>query len=150
MPVPALDAHGLLPVGTYDCTLQEIEASFCWNAHRLALINSLNDFIVQRWLPLNISAPFWIDGSFTRSKNLPEDIDLVADLSHLQFADAFPVFQLQFQRSQLKAQYNVDFWIRHPSLPNDLAQFFCYTGIKAGAELGLPPKHPKGILRVQL
>ena len=148
MPIPNLDAHGLLPVGVHSCGMLEIDHTFCWNAHRVQLFRGLQDFIVQRWQPLGIHAPFWINGSFTRKKDTPEDIDVVADVSHVAVTDMMPVILLQYANHSNKATYHVDFWFKHPMLPNDLTNFFQYTGLKAGAELGLDAKHPKGILKV--
>ena len=148
MPIPNLDAHGLLPAGVHDCALYEVEQTFCWNAHRVQLFQGLQDFIAQRWLPLGIQAPFWINGSFTRKKDTPEDIDLVVDVSHVPVKDMLPVIQLHLANASNKATYHVDFWFKHPMLPNDLTHFFQYTGLKAGAELGLDAKYPKGILKV--
>jgi len=37
VPIPSLDAHGLLPAGVHDYTLMEIEAVFAGNAHRRRL-----------------------------------------------------------------------------------------------------------------
>lgn len=148
MPIPALDGNGLLPVGVHECTMAEIEQAFCWNAHRVALYQGLLDFLTQRWTPLGISAPLWINGSFTRKKDTPEDIDLVADVSHVPAADMMPVILLHYANASNKADYHVDFWFKHPMLPNDLTSFFQYTGLKAGAELSLDAKHPKGILKV--
>lgn len=150
MPIPALDQQGLLPVGTYDCSLEEIELSFCWNIQRGELLGRLRDFLNQVWAPLGIQAPLWIDGSFTRKKEIPEDIDVVADVTHLDAQAAAPVIFLWFERERLKTEYKVDFWVKHPMFPNDLTQFFCYAGTKAAAELGIDSKQRKGILRINL
>ena len=148
MPIPALDHHGLLPAGTHDCSVVEIEQLFCWNPHRVELIEKLKNFLARHWLPLGIPASLWIDGSFTRKKDVPEDIDLVVDVTHLPITDAGPVFALLMTRDQIKTEFNVDFWVRHPAIPNDLTVFFCYAGIKAAAELGIDSQQIKGILRV--
>lgn len=148
MPIPALDNHGLLPVGTFDCTLGEVRDSFCWNSHRSGLLDGLERFIQQELGPLRVDPELYVDGSFTRKKELPEDIDCVADVSHLPDAAMGPVFNLFFRREWVKQVYHVDFWFKHPMVQNDLVAFFCYTGLKAGAELGLDTKRPKGILRV--
>ena len=150
MPVPALDAHGLLPLGVHECSLDEIQAAFCWNAHRTSLFQGLQDFIDQCWRPLGIRADFWIDGSFTRKKELPDDIDLVADVSHVAETDMVPVILLHYFNARNKAAFHVDFWYKHPMLPHDLTEFFQYAGLKAAAELSLDAKHPKGILKVKL
>lgn len=148
MPIPALDQHGLLPAGVHDCTLPDIQQAFCWNPHRTALFDKFGDFLNQQWIPLGLQADLWIDGSFTRKKDQPEDIDVVADISHLDPVIAGPAIGLWVNRSAVKAAYDVDFWIKHPLLPTDLTQFFQYVGLKAGAELNLDVKQLKGILRI--
>ena len=150
MSIPILDEHGLLPMGTHDCTLDEIEASFCWNAHRIELFSKLKGFLKQHWHPLNIHAAMWVNGSFTRKKEKPEDIDLVADVSHLSTTEVTPLLVLFWRREELKRDFKVDFWLKHPLFPKDLTAFFCYTGIKAGAELGIDSQKIKGILKVNL
>ncbi len=148
MPIPTLDHHGLLPAGTHDCSIIEIEQSFCWNPHRVELIGKLKDFLDQQWRPLGIHASLWVDGSFTRKKDIPADIDVVVDVAHVPIADMGPVFALLIARDQIKTDFSVDFWIKHPAIPNDLTTFFCYAGIKAAAELGIDSQQIKGILRV--
>lgn len=148
MPIPVLDHHGLLPVGTFDCTLDEVRDSFCWNPHREGLFENFQRFIQQELEPLSVKASLYVDGSFTRKKEQPADIDCVADVSHLPVSDIGPVLELLSKNPMIKELYHVDFWVKHPIIPHDLTAFFCYTGLKAGAELGLDTKHPKGILRV--
>jgi hypothetical protein len=148
MPIPALDGHGLLPVGIHDCTWPEVEERFCWNAKRVEIFGKLTDFLAQRWAPLNLNLPIFVDGSFTRQTDTPKDVDIVIDASVVDAAAIVPVYLLWFVRDEIKANFMVDFWFKHPSLPTDLSAYFCYTGLKAGAELGLDAKHPKGILRV--
>jgi hypothetical protein len=148
MTIPHFDQHGLLPVGVHDCTWEEIRSAMCWNETRLAIFQKTQQFFEQEWKPLQIQASVWVDGSFTRKKEHPEDIDVVADISDLSTEAAMPAFVLWFKQASIKAQYAVDFWLKHPILPNDLTHFFQYTGLKAGAELGLDSKQPKGILRV--
>ncbi len=148
MAIPALDQHGLLPVGVHDCTWNEVEATFCWNIHRASVFAGLLDFLEQRWLPLNLHADFWANGSFTRKKEQPADIDIVADLSALDDQAALPAILLSLRNKELKAAYKVDFWVKHPLVPHDLTEFFQYAGLKASAELGIDAKQVKGILRV--
>lgn len=150
MSIPSLDGHGLLPVGVHECAMDEVGQAFCWNTHRVSLFQGLQDFIAQRWQPLGIDAALWINGSFTRKKDVPEDIDVVVDVSHVKSADMMPVILLHYANASNKATYHVDFWFKHPMLPHDLTTFFQYTGLKAAAELSLDAKHPKGILKVTL
>lgn len=151
MPIPQLDQHGLLPMGVYDCTWAEIRDSFCWNPYRVQMFDKLQRFVAEKWAPLGIAdAALWVDGSFTRNKPQPADIDVVLDVSHLTGNQMQPVMELFAERDQLDQVYGIDFWIRHPWVPNDLCIFFQYTGLKAGAELKLDSKSRKGILRVTL
>ena len=45
MPIPELDAHGLLPAGVHDCSLEEMTAKFAWNDHRERMVRSFARFL---------------------------------------------------------------------------------------------------------
>ncbi len=122
---------------------------FCLNTHRQNLFSGLMRFLDVEWRPHDISAPILIDGSFVRGKLSPEDIDVVFDMTNHSHSSIIIALGLWFRHDELKSLYNVDVWMRHPNLPNDLFHFFQYIGDKAAAELGLDPKHPKGVLRIQ-
>lgn len=147
--IPEFDAHGLLPAGEHPCTLIDLNGIFCWNMHRTSLYTKLCEFIRVEWHD-RLETPIFVDGSFVRKKDQPEDIDVVIDVSaesdEVVVGRALMLHYIQ--RNRIKEQYSVDLWIRHPALPYDLVQFFQYIGIKACAELSLPPVHPKGILRI--
>jgi hypothetical protein len=147
--IPQLDGLGLIPEGIWDCTLAEIENRFCWNDHRRCLWGGFKSFISDVYSHCATGMPIWVDGSFTRSKPLPEDIDLVIDFSS-QAIDrvAATMLSLRKRAGAFKTNYHVDVWVRHPEWPVDLAEFFQYVGDKAAAELNLQPKDTKGILRV--
>ena len=147
MAIPAYDPLGLLPAGVYDCTLAEAATVLCWNDHRRRLWDDLLRFIEHEYRPLKVKAPLWIDGSFVRRKELPPDVDVVLDFSGEN--DGLPkCMQLRLKHATIKREYRVDLWPRHPLLPHDLAEFFQYAGDKCAVELNIPPKTPKGILRV--
>ncbi len=97
---------------------------------------------------MEIVCPIFVDGSFCRKKELPDDIDIVLDGLAAPPEKHWPLAALCFRRSKFKETYHVDVWARLPLLPHDLSVFFQYVGDKAAAELQLEPKHPKGILRV--
>lgn len=150
MPIPELEANGLLPAGQWDCTLAEAEAAFCLNHHRRTLWAGLQRFIEAEVRPLD-AIPLWINGSFTRAKNYPQDIDVVLDLSAWAAEAALQkAISLRLRHDALKAAYHVDAWARHPSIPNDLVAYFQYAGEKCAAELRVDVLHAKGILRVQI
>lgn len=147
--IPDLDEMGLLPPGVWDCSLSEVQAAFCTNPHRSTLWKGLQGFIANEVAAIG-SVALWIDGSFTRRKDIPADIDVVLDLTNLNEAEAFPIMLSLWQRrSNLKAAYHVDAWPRHPAFPKDLSEFFQYAGPKVAAEFQIETKRPKGILRVQ-
>lgn len=148
MPIPALDDKGMLPRGVHDCSWGDVKRAFCWNPHREMLFDSTQSFLQNVWSPLGLDLPIWVDGSFTRRKESPDDIDIVVEASSLNDQQVWPVVQIWLQREQHKTAYKVDFWVKHPLFPHDLCAFFQYTGIKAGAELQLDAKHIKGILKV--
>ena len=147
--IPPLDGLGLIPEGIWDCTFAEIENRFCWNDHRRTLWADFKRFIADVYAPCAMGMPVWVDGSFTRSKPLPEDIDLVIDFSSEAINHVVDtMLSLRKRAADFKTNYHVDVWVRHPELPVDLAEFFQYVGDKAASELNLQPKDPKGILRV--
>lgn len=150
MPIPDLENTGLLPAGQWDCTLEEVEAAFCFNPHRRKLWDGLQRFIVAEVKPFG-PLPVWIDGSFTRSKAYPEDIDIVVDVASWDEAQALRLaLSFHTRHDALKAAYHVDAWARHASIPRDLAAFFQYAGDKCAAELNIDRRQPKGILRVMI
>lgn len=147
--IPDLDQHGLLPPGIHDCTLAEIAGRFCFTERRKTLFDGLSQFLNVEWNPLGADFPLLIDGSFTRNKPNPDDIDVVMDLTSDPFCPAaIQAFGFWVRHAEIKEAYNLDVWPKHPRVANDLVQFSQYLGDKAGAELSLPPKHPKGLLRV--
>ncbi len=82
MSIPPFDARGLLPVGTYSATLQELRASVLvigagqpgWDAAwRAQLVDNAELLIRQLW-GIGVTEIF-LDGSFVEEKHHPNDID---------------------------------------------------------------------------
>lgn len=147
MPVPALDGRGLLPKGLHDCTLHEVRAAFCWDAHRSALWGQLEDFLAFL-AEEDMFYPICVDGSFTTDKAIPGDIDLVQDLRNApENAQAKGVFWFAVKRDEFRKKYRVDYC---PNLPNnnDFTAFFQYVGMKTAREKRLNEKELRGLLRV--
>jgi len=82
--LPAFTGDGLLPVGDYQMTLEELHQSHLvsgrgvgspnWDAvWRLRLVINLETLVEQLWR-VGIDAIF-VDGSFVEAKNHPNDID---------------------------------------------------------------------------
>lgn len=148
--IPAQDEFGLLPPGVWDCTLEQIEDRFVTNDHRRSLWEGLQQFLADEYYPSGLGFPIWIDGSFTRGKPLPEDIDIVLDLDGMPPEQAFPVaLAWRSRHNEIKTKYHIDLWTKHPLMPVDLAAYFQYAGPKAAAEFKIDSRHPKGILRVK-
>ncbi|HZH44275.1 MAG TPA: hypothetical protein VEY50_09360 [Lysobacter sp.] len=154
MAIPPFSDHGLLPAGVWDCKLEEAGSALCWNQHRQHLWKNFERFLAEKingQLPKG--TPLWIDGSFVRRKEFPDDIDVVIDLTSLvdDLAAIRKALEIRIAHEAIKKSYRVDAWARHPVIPNDLAAYFQYAGAKCAAELSINnPKHPKGILRVTL
>ena len=147
--IPELDAHGLLPAGVHDCTWWQLRTRFAATPHRRGLLLGLCRFIRSEVRPLGLPASsVLVDGSFVRAKPQPQDIDIVLDASGCSPAQLSPVLVLFLDRVRIKREHQVDFWVRHPLLPNDLGVFFQYLGDEAASQLGLAPRWPKGILRI--
>ena len=94
MPIPALNADGLLPAGLFDCSLADVRArfgSFQGIDTRQRLFARLEELVAA----MQRSALFellLIDGSFVTAKPSPNDIDLVAVLrTGLDFERDLPV-----------------------------------------------------------
>ncbi len=148
--IPQFDQHGLLPPGVHNCTLAEIENRLCFTDRRALLFQNLTRFVEAEWAPLDSGCPLLIDGSFARNKPHPDDIDVVMDLADARHANgAMGAMAIWLRHEEIKKAYNLDVWPRHPTFPKDLGAFFQYLGEKAAAELRLPVRHPKGILRIQ-
>lgn len=104
--VLAFDENGLLPVGDYELTLEQLaqsvlvtgplNASLSWDARwRLQLVNNLSIMVGQLW-QVGIG-DIYIDGSFVEDKDHPNDID--------GYFECDPV---QFVRSQLQQLNQLD------------------------------------------
>ena len=91
----------------------------------------------------------WLDGSFVTAKRAPNDIDIVADCIYAG-AEQTQVAVLMFfyERAELKQRFCIDFWIKHPSFPNDLTQFFQY--VRPATSSQHQSSTSKGILRITL
>jgi len=82
VPIPSLNAEGLLPLGIHDCSLPELRvrfASFQGSDHRARLFTRLEELVgvMQR---SGLFEALLIDGSFVTGKPAPNDIDLLAVL----------------------------------------------------------------------
>ena len=82
MPIPDLNADGLLPEGIYDCTLPEIQArfgAFRGSDRRVRLFSKLRE-MVEVLKGSGFFEILVVDGSFVTAKEAPNDVDLIAVL----------------------------------------------------------------------
>lgn len=147
MPIPELDAHGLLPAGVHDCSLEEMTAKFAWNDHRERMVRSFARFLRNEINDV-FDFPVYADGSFVTDKEHPEDIDVVLELLDAGDAQKWQGLMLMLEhQDRIRHQYCVDFWAKLPH-SRDFTAFFQYAGHKTAKFKGLDHKHPKGILRI--
>lgn len=147
MPIPSLEPNGLLPTGIHECSLDDIGEQFTWNAHRLGLFSRFLQFLQNELRP-QFPFPVFFDGSFVTDKELPDDTDVVLDLSLATDALKWSALMfMQGHQQRIMDTYRVHFWINIPGT-NDFAAFFQYVGVKTASAKGLAPLHLKGILKV--
>lgn len=147
MPIPELDAHGLLPAGVHDCSLEEMTAKFAWNDHRERMVRSFARFLRTEIIDV-FDFPVYADGSFVTDKERPEDIDVVLELLDAGDAQKWRGFAfMQEHQVRVRQEYGVDFWVNLPG-GNNFATFFQYAGHKTAKFKGLDHKQAKGILRI--
>jgi len=147
MPIPTLEPNGLLPTGIHDCSLADISEQFTWNEHRSVLFQRFLSFVKTELKP-EFPYPIYFDGSFVTDKELPDDTDVVLDLSDATDEHKWQALKfMQTHQDRIKDDYRVHFWINFPG-SNDFAAFFQYVGVKTASVKGLKPLHLKGILKV--
>lgn len=149
MPVPTLNSHGILPPGVHDCSVTEISSAFTWNSHRQGLFDKFVACFTNEIRP-RFSDPLIFDGSYVTDKDLPDDIDLVLDLSAADSAHAYDgVTFMVSEQPRLMSDYRVHFWVNLPGIGhNDFCAFFQYVGVKTAKFKSLDPKDLKGVLRL--
>lgn len=140
--IPNLDKEGLLPLGIHNCTLEELEKTFCQNYRRKILYNKLCELIK---ILKNIGCPaIYIDGSFCTSKLMPGDIDVLWDEGSgtnflYEKQNAPEIFKKEF----IKNKYEIDLFpanVTENSSGKQFLAFFQFT--KDG--------NAKGILKIDL
>ncbi|WP_456727206.1 DUF6932 family protein [Bradyrhizobium sp. USDA 3397] len=99
----------VLPPGVHSATLCEIEATFCFNAHRRSLYSGLVDAAVH--LVTAGCQELILDGSFVSSKPLPGDFDACWSPHGIDFTKLDPVFaDFENGRANQKARFGGEFF----------------------------------------
>ena len=147
MSIPLFESTGLLPSGVHNCSLDDIAHGLTWNDHRADLYDKFLAFLRSELRPA-FPYPIYFDGSFVTDKELPDDTDVVLDLTNAPDDRKWQALMfMQQHQERVMDNYCVHFWINLPG-NNDFTSFFQYVGVKTARTKGLNPKHLKGILRV--
>lgn len=129
MPIPAFDEHGLLPAGVHECSAQEIADRFGWNPHRQELLRRLSDCLVRE-IRSRFNEPVYVDGSFVTDKEVPEDVDVVLDMTRATREGRLSALNFMVaEQGRLRQDYSIHFLINLPG-GNDFSDFFQYLGVK--------------------
>lgn len=148
MPIPALNADGLLPIGVFDCTLAEVKArfgSFQESDPRPKLFGKLEELMtaMQR---SGLFEYLLLDGSFVTGKASPNDIDLLAVLrAGHDFERDLPMSEYAIiSRAMLRRRFGFDIIVaeRESQLYKTYAEFF--------SRVRENPETRKGLLRLTL
>src|SRR5438067_4970393 len=148
MPIPELSAEGLLPPGTYDCTLQEIQQRFGrfeTSEQRPRLYAKLGQLVVAM-KESGMFEALLIDGSFVTAKAVPNDVDAVAVLpADHNFERELPVCDYALvSRPLLRKRFGFDVVLarRDSDLYHRYIEFF--------SRVREMPHLRKGLLRLEL
>lgn len=148
MAIPQLTADGYLPAGVHDCSLAEVREQFgkYQNGNqRCHLMDRLETF-VQEARAAGFIATVVIDGSFTTSKDMPNDIDLivVVRMGHDFAAELRPFEYNVVSRRQVRRRFGFDVLVAEQARPefNEYVDFF--------AQIRGDPLGRKGMLQVIL
>ncbi len=148
MPIPALNAFGLLPEGVHDCTLDEIGARFgrfIVSERRVRLFAQLHELIAEEQRA-GIASAVIVDGSFVTDKPEPGDVDLVIILSEgYNFSGELPPFKYNaLSKAHLHKRYGFDVFV----VEADSLQYARWLTLFQQDKL--MPSRRKGILRIAL
>ena len=148
MPIPLLNANGLLPAGIYDSTLEEIRerfGRFQESDRRVKLFARLSEFM-RAAQASRLFDEFLIDGSFVTAAPAPNDIDIIAVLKHgHDFDRDLPMSEYSVvSRALLRRRFGFDVIVaeRSSAVYKRYVDFFSLV-----REM---PDGRKGLLRVKL
>jgi hypothetical protein len=148
MAIPDFTQYGLLPQGVHDCTFPEAAAFLCSNEHRSGIWTGLQNFI--EWTS-TFPQPdaFLIDGSYVTDKALPNDVDIVIDITSCSNDDQqIWIAAWAAHHEYAKATFSVDFYPFSVGVGSDFSAFFQYVRVDEALRRGIPPSVRKGILKV--
>jgi predicted nucleotidyltransferase len=148
MPIPALNAEGLLPEGVHDCTLDEIRdrfGAFQRTDHRCRLFERLERYVAAARASGLVVAVI-VDGSFVTAKDEPSDVDVIVVLrkDHDFRATLRPMEYNVVASGQIRRMYRVDAVVAR-SDSDDFVRFVALFSL-----LRDQPDARKGMVRIRI
>lgn len=142
MTLPGFTRDGLLPVGTHECTLHELENSLAFSDRRRVMVEGFKKFISELPEPGSILYVL-VDGSFAESKTNPSDVDVVVVVDNLR--EGYQGFRLlqwvEHRHDSIKALMRCDAYVSDEAFINEYwDSFFGHTR----------DNRPKGKLKVKI
>jgi len=112
VPIPDLDADGLLPAGVHDCTIDEVAqrfGQFKRSDRRVVLVQQLRDYCSEL-KGVTVARFIVLDGSFVTDKEEPEDIDILLALREgIDFSQDFaPTDYNAISKRKVRTRYKFD------------------------------------------
>ena len=152
--IPALNQHGVLPVGIHDATLDEVRDRFGYNPLRMRLLRRLDKALANwRGKPCwDAVADVYIDGSFLSDKPAPNDIECAVAISWDARKEAACGMIAAVTATREQTNRVVDcYWFIHGMPVSDFSRFFQYMrrSDADARQIGWLPNTPmKGIVRL--
>jgi len=141
--LPTFTAHGLLPEGVHQATLEEVQERFGGNERRDELLTGLAEAL--RLLRAAGCRRVYINGSFVTSKELPNDIDACWDINGVDVAALDPVFfDFDNGRAAQKARFGAEFF--PAQVPEGITGRAFLDFFQVDRQTG----EPKGIIEIEL
>lgn len=137
--IPEFNKDGNLPVGVYDATVSEIEQRFGYNGRRRRLVQKLK--LLIKGLTSAGCKTLYLDGSFTTSKEIPEDYDCCWETDGVDNTIDPMIRAVKTFKKERKDKYGGDIFPRIPELGVDHFLFFQQDS-RTGKD--------KGIIRIHL
>jgi len=130
MPIPDFDQDGFLPLGIFDCSLDEIEekfGKFNISDRRVSLFGDLRKYF-NELVDANIGKYLIVNGSFISAENAPNDIDVLLILKEdADLERSVPPYQYNARSLKyINNHYHLDFHFGYendPSSTNIIATF---------------------------
>ncbi len=147
MPIPDLDARGLLPPGLYACSLEELRARFgvfAGTDRRVRLFERLAAYVVEA-RSTGLVRALVVDGSFITAKPEPGDVDLVVVLLEgIEGLELKPFAYNALSRKRVAKRYAFDAVVA-PDGSTAYREYLAFF-----AQVKDQPEVTKGLLRVEL